>query len=405
MESAGTIAVWVTFTVDVCSSITIDYCDSPATPTSVYIVLHSGCPCATSIANTAIDWDGCPGAEGHPAITWKSMQPDTYAYPVYSDPLDAAIGPYTLTVNGVAGQTPPPNDDCAFAPTIVGAGAWPFDTTCCTRNPMHPLASSPDCVDSTEGDTAPDADIWFLWEATTEVSGTVCVSLCEGTAYDAVLAVYDTTDCALVSLGNEIACNDDSCATSGGPSEVELTGVLSDASYLIRVGGWNNAGGPGILTITAGRCSELPILGADDCADAEPILCGDAWLVDLDDKTSDPTDPNIVCYYEPPSPANNTAWFLFTATEDSVEIQTCNSPDPETLDTLAVLWPMAVCGEFIPCSEIACSEDACGPDDYTWLSKFCATVTPGETYYVEIASFAGGGNAWPALIEVTCPCP
>ena len=389
-------AVWHAFsTSELCTNVTIDYCASPAAPATVFVVLYTGCPCVTAIQNTIIDWQACPGAPNHPAITWQNLPAGNYYYPVYSNPLDGTIGPYTITVNGVSG-IPPANDMCANRVPISGAGSWLWDSTCATRETGHPNGT---CVTS---GTGPDADVWFLWTA--QATGTTCISLCDGTSFDTVLAVYDTTDCAAVSTTNQVACSDDDCGPAGGPGRVQITVPTVGHQYLIRIGGWNGTSGPGKLTITSGTCP--PIVGIDICAGAEPILCGGSRLVQLGQMGRSTDDPLVPCYYSGPDQAGNSAWLLFTATATSVRVQTCNSPIPPgtaPLDTQITLWP-GTCGAWG--TAIACSEDDCGSaPNPGWLSTFCATgLTVGHTYLIEITSFAGGGNAFDALVEVSCPC-
>jgi len=394
-------AVWHAFTTTGdCTTVTIDYCDSPQDPPVVFVVLYTTCPCGTAIQRTSIDWQGCPSNPDAPVITWANLPAGTYYYPVYSDPADAAIGPYTITVNGVTG-TPAANDMCADRIPISGTGQWTFDTSCCTDE-GHANGT---CVSSGWG---PRADIWYLWTST--AAGLHCFSLCDGTSFDAVMTMYSTTDCGLVGSGTQVGCSDDDCGTGGGPSRFEFNVPSVGAQYLIRIGGWGNtsnptATGPGRLTITTGAC---PSLGGaiDECTGAEYILCGESRLINLALMTRNPSDPLVPCYFSGPNQANKSAWLLFTATAPTVRIQTCNSPIPPgstPLDTQVTLWP-GRCGDYG--RAIACSEDDCGSaPNPGWLSTFCANVTVGQTYIIEITSYHGGGNAFNTLVEVTCPCP
>ncbi len=51
-------------------------------------------------------------------------------------------------------------------------------------------------------------------------------------------------------------------------------------------------------------------------------------------------------------------------------------------------------------NNIACSEDDCGR-----LSEVCVTgLTPGETYYIQVASF-GEDDRGLITVDLTCPCP
>ncbi len=85
------------------------------------------------------------------------------------------------------------------------------------------------------------ADIWFRY--TPPCTGTLSLSMCRGTQYDATLAVYggDETSCACLDKADAapLACDDDACGSfqSGG---LISTPADEGACYLIRVGGWSS---------------------------------------------------------------------------------------------------------------------------------------------------------------------
>ncbi len=403
-ESCTTIApsVWIGFQVTECSDITVDYCDSETPPGAVIYDLFTSCVCDDSYGFTT--WDECvEGAgDGRISVTWGNIPIGTYYYAISSDPADGGIGPWTINVNATAGSPPAGNDLCANATAISGLGSWAFDSTCATTE--HENAT---CVDAP--DTGPSADLWWLWTAPTDCAGdTFCLSMCDGTEYDSVLAVYDTTVCGAIGLDTDLLCSDDDCGLGAGPSRVELTVPSYPHEYLIRIGGWNNGGGPGVLTIS---CEACPILGVgpDACAEAEVITCGDSRVIDLAQMTGDTqNDPLIPCYYTGPNQASNSAWYTFVAPATSVQMKTCNSPDTPgdtPLDTQITLWS-GTCTNFGRAT--ACSEDACGvpPDNPGWLSAFCVDgLIVDHTYLVEVSSFESGGNAFVTTLEITCPCP
>ena len=123
------------------------------------------------------------------------------------------------------------NDECATA-LAVSAGATPFDTVGATLSP-EPWPC---------GFVTAAPDLWFSYVATAPFP--VTVETC-GANYDSMLQVLSGTCGALVSE----ACNDDAC---GLQSRVVFTPTIG-ATYLIRVGGYNNAAGQGTLTIDANR--------------------------------------------------------------------------------------------------------------------------------------------------------
>lgn len=84
------------------------------------------------------------------------------------------------------------------------------------------------------------ADIWYSYVA--PCSGTLSVSMCRGTQYDATLAVYGgASECTCANKADAvpIACDDDSCGgfqTGGLVAFPAIEGMC----YLIRVGGWSS---------------------------------------------------------------------------------------------------------------------------------------------------------------------
>lgn len=85
------------------------------------------------------------------------------------------------------------------------------------------------------------ADIWFRY--TPPCTGTLSLSMCRGTQYDATLAVYGAGDasCACTDKADAVplACDDDACGSfqSGGLISIP---AAEGACYLIRVGGWSS---------------------------------------------------------------------------------------------------------------------------------------------------------------------
>lgn len=151
------------------------------------------------------------------------------------------------------------NDDCADAMPISDE-SLAFDTSEAITD--GPNESS---VCNQNGYTQVGSDIWYCYTAT--CTGTATVSLCDSD-YDTKLAVYEGCSCPPGSA--PLACNDNACASQ---SEVVVP-VEACETYMIRVGGYQGAAGPGTLTIA---CSPDPIV--NDCngngiEDASDIACG-----------------------------------------------------------------------------------------------------------------------------------
>ncbi len=136
-------------------------------------------------------------------------------------------------------QPPPSNDACADAiPLCVGVTAG---TT---------VGTTIDGAEGCTGTAAPDA--WYVYRP--DASGTVTISMCTGTTYDAVLSVH--TGCPGTAV-DQIACDDDGCGTTGGPSTVTFAGIAGDL-YYVRVSGWSGSVGSFQLTVTGPNC--MPVI-------------------------------------------------------------------------------------------------------------------------------------------------
>ncbi|MFQ5429576.1 MAG: hypothetical protein ACE5E1_04620 [Phycisphaerae bacterium] len=133
-------------------------------------------------------------------------------------------------------QPPPANDACIDAIEVC-----PGITTGST-------VGSTNDGSATCGDTNSSPDVWYKYTPLT--SGTVTVSACSGTNYDGQLAAY--SGCP-GTTANELACDDDGCGTTGGPSTITFS-VTAGNTYLIRSTGWQGSVGDFTLNITAPAC-------------------------------------------------------------------------------------------------------------------------------------------------------
>ena len=118
------------------------------------------------------------------------------------------------------------NDDCIDALPIEELIELPFDTSMATFDGEGQCMSGP--------------NIWYCFTA--PVDGMVYIGTC-GSGYDTKLAVYD--GCGCDPAPPIMGCNDDSCDLQ---SEIMLPTVAGQ-QYLIEVGGFSDASGPGVLTV------------------------------------------------------------------------------------------------------------------------------------------------------------
>ena len=99
------------------------------------------------------------------------------------------------------------------------------------------------------GTTDASPDVWYVYTPAT--NGSATFSLCSGTTYDSVLAVYATCPSGLF---NELECDDDGCGAGGGQPSTVTMNVTAGVDYYIRVTGWSGAAGEYRLTVTGPDC-------------------------------------------------------------------------------------------------------------------------------------------------------
>ncbi len=157
-------------------------------------------------------------------------------------------------------STPPPNDSCSNA-TSIDAGIYEF----CTVNAT---SAGPDAC-SFAGSAAINHDIWYIWSSND--NGTLTVSTCGLADFDTKLAIYGSFIQGLcpcptggIGLASLLACDDDTVGCPGNSTKLTVN-VSPGNCYLIRVGGFGNAVGSGVLEVEfeptgddCGTCIQLP---------------------------------------------------------------------------------------------------------------------------------------------------
>ncbi len=120
------------------------------------------------------------------------------------------------------------NDNCSDAKPVGDVVDLPFDTTQATHDGQGIVMRSP--------------NLWYRYSPAG--TGVATVSLC-GSEFDTMVAVYRGTEC-FPGPDRLIAANDDAC---GLQSEVTFDTVAGQG-YLIEVGGYGQAVGQGVLTLS-----------------------------------------------------------------------------------------------------------------------------------------------------------
>jgi hypothetical protein len=147
---------------------------------------------------------------------------------------------------------------------------------------------------------------------------------------------------------------------------------------------------------------ELSTVANDECVDAIPIDCNSTITADNTGATTAPDDPDFSCRFGDPGPGSASVWYSFVAADTTVLIETCGTaPGTDADDSLLQLYEGS-CGAMVA---LHCSEDDCSNGETDFLSKICkGNLTPGQTYYVELASYDAFDRG-PYQLSITCPCP
>jgi hypothetical protein len=162
--------------------------------------------------------------------------------------LAALIG--SLATMSAASAAPPPNDQCANAAPISGAGGFPFNLTEATTGINGVFA--PQCDLAGAGITN---DVWYCW--TSACNGLAEFSTCGTTQANTKIRIYFGCACPN-DLADPICCSDDDC---GKQTEL-ICDVVCGQTYLIQIGTANGEpGSPGTLNITCLK---------EDCDGGEP---------------------------------------------------------------------------------------------------------------------------------------
>ncbi len=200
------------------------------------ISVHSACP-GTAANTIACDDDAGTGFLSRIETTLSQG----VAYYVRVTGYGGGQGNFRLNITGPAY---PSNDVCVSAIPLTTGVSQAYSTCSATSSP--PL-NEPSCFFFGYDTYGPD--IWYSWTA--GVTGTATASTC-GSTHDNKIAVYAACPGA---AGATLACNDDFC---GLQTQVSWSSVAGQ-SYIIRLGGWNQSRGSGLITVT-----EAGTAGCDD---------------------------------------------------------------------------------------------------------------------------------------------
>lgn len=236
---------WVAFEISKASSVTLDYCGTDPAFQNGWLNLAVGCPCADFTEAATFNLFQC--GDGNVTLNWACLPAGVYYYPILTEP--GSDGPYTINVSAQeCGGGSLDNDACANA-TEIQLGDTPFSNIGATMDGVNLPAQCEEGFGLVLG-----ADLWY--EFTAPFSGDLTVSLCGSASYDSRLALYQGCNCP-ASNASLVGCDDDGCGDLGGPSSLTAP-VSAGQCYLLRVGGFGNAQGTGVLNLEIGGGSDCP---------------------------------------------------------------------------------------------------------------------------------------------------
>ncbi len=289
--------VWFCYTATCDGQATASLCTSDEDYDTKMIVWE-GCTCYPT---TYLDYDDDACASYGPSeVSWTATAGGQYLIQVgtWGDEYPDMVLDVSCSVISL-----PPNDDCVNAIAIGDVVDLAF----------HNIGAT------TDGPDEPDnclfysysqigSDIWYCYTATCD--GVATASLC-GSGYDTKIGIYAGCSCP-VTPAEFVACNEDACDLQ---SEVSWE-VLIGEQYLIRIGGYGDAQGTGILNTS---CFAPPY--NDNCEDAVVFaLSEDTTVVsgNIQGSTND-----CEYYYDDPQ-----VWETFTLdTCYNVYIDYCLTPE------------------------------------------------------------------------------
>ncbi|MCH7995063.1 MAG: hypothetical protein IIB57_11565 [Planctomycetes bacterium] len=146
---------------------------------------------------------------------------------------------------------------------------------------------------------------------------------------------------------------------------------------------------------------------------SESTSCSGGKIATNDLATSSLSDPGFCCNKRLAGVHGaGSVWFKFQAAHSTARVHTCNTPVSETaVDSLIQVFRASNISDngndYDECNSlevIGCNDDSgCGESGE--LSSFCVTdLTPGETYYILMASSEGRHQGL-YHIDVESPCP
>jgi hypothetical protein len=227
-EDFGNPNVWEAFSIDTCSTVTVEYCGTDPVFGIVYSILIIGCPGLESVQNSGDTL--C--TDGNARILYANLVAGTYYLPVLLWP-GQAEGPYTITLTSTPCDLPPVNDRCVNAlpvPVVADCASG----TVQGNNSTPAFDTAPSCATSENG----FRDVWYSFDSGDNTEVTITV--------DPLTMSDPGIEVRTVCGGSVVFC--------GALETSYVVPVAPNTNYRLRVFSNNDlgAGGSFLLCIRAG---------------------------------------------------------------------------------------------------------------------------------------------------------
>lgn len=341
-SSGVTADIWYTYSAGSCGVSTFSFCPAEDGSASYDTLLEAYTACPSAGGERIICNDDSCGLRS--SITFPIAAGVTYKIRIAG--FNGNVGQGTLGWQLLPSAFLNGTDGCGAGSPITGSGAL-FTGNIFTTNSPGDLPSGA-CFPSSP-------DRWFTYTA--QATGNATFSFCSPSrgcaSYDSILAAYSSCG------GTQLVCNDDTC----GLLSTITVPVNVGSTYKIRLAGFNNQTGTGVLGWTA-----PPEPSNNDCADA--ISTGNGTFnFTIVGATNDYPGS---CGSSASSP---DVWFRYTAScTGTATATTCNIAGYDT-----VLSALNTCGG----TEIVCLDDFCGLQ-----TTIAFNAVAGQQYLIRVSGFS-----------------
>lgn len=345
--------VWYFIEVSETSILTVSTCDAAVFDTRIF--LFTSCKSDDPVACN----DDGAGCSAYTSTLAAAVQPGTFYIMV--DGWGGAQGDFTLSISLLTGD-PPENDDLADAIEVF-EGSTPFTTVFASTD------GSTFPGDECSGTSDFENDVWFTYTPTLDARMALSTSDA-ATEFDTQIELLDET-------GMSLACNDDDVGAGVGASTVRYD-VVAGETYTVRVGGFGNTFGAGVLHIARPPDN-------DDCADAIALTADVAVTYEsfaANDSPEEGIPDGEVCgnYGEPA--IYGDVWYTFDVpAHGSYSVETCGRTDG--INTRVAVYDG--CGGTL----LYCNDDLCDQESRVFLPD----LVEGEMLTIRVGGSPTGYNA------------